>query len=197
MTNIRQHVSECEVAVRTQDSGVPGVLFQDENEFIPFADLGYNGELGYYRLSAHPDASNECTNENPETIHAGEFSDPWDAYIWADADGYLHLLGEIWQVADLYQALGDFLLRNQLHPEKISEDDPEWGNSFSIAEAVAEAVAYGFPEKFLADRIRQAARDGRIPGARQDVEGRWMFRKAKFRGWLVNEAAHRPGRKAG
>jgi hypothetical protein len=37
-----------------------GVLFWD-NVFIPYADLGYNDELGFYQLSACPDATNEST----------------------------------------------------------------------------------------------------------------------------------------
>ena len=193
--NIRQHIRNCDTARPTQQAGRSGVLFTDENEFIPFSDLAYNPELGYYRLSQFPDAASETENANPETIHAGDWGDDWHAYIWADGDGYLHLLGEMHQVADLYQALGALLLRGQHDPEIISEDDPAWGQSFTMAEAVAEATAYGFTGRYLSDRIRQAAQDGRIPGARQDEAGRWQFRKAKFRGWLRNERAHRPGRK--
>ena len=197
--NIRQHllsaINSGLPAQLTVQAAVPGVTFLDENEFIPFSDLAYNPDLGYYRLSQFPDAANETDNANPETIHVGEWGDDWQAYIWADSDGYLHLLGEMHQVADLYQALGALLHHGQHDPEIISEDDPAWGQSFTMTEAVAEATAYGWTGRYIADRIRQAANDGRIPGARQDDAGRWQFRKAKFRGWLRNPAAHRPGPK--
>jgi len=119
--NIRQHV------LKSIYSGLPaqiivqgavsGVLFFDGNEFIPFADLGYNSEIGYYRLSAFPGALNETTNENLETIHllAEAGDDVVPAYVWQDADGDLHHLGELHQVADLYAALGA-ALAGDLHP---------------------------------------------------------------------------------
>lgn len=42
--------------------GEAGVLFLDENEFIPFADLNYSRELGYFRISLFPDEPRECEN---------------------------------------------------------------------------------------------------------------------------------------
>ena len=44
----------------TGQEGQRGVLFFDEGEFIPFADLGYNSRLGFYRLSQFPDVENEA-----------------------------------------------------------------------------------------------------------------------------------------
>ena len=124
-----------------QASTVSALLDGAYDGDLTFADLAYNPELGYYRLSHFPGQPNETTNENPETIHAGEWGDDWQAYIWADSDGYLHLLGEMHQVADLYQALGALLHHGQHDPEIISEDDPAWGQSFTMAEAVAEATS--------------------------------------------------------
>lgn len=37
-----------------------GVMFLDEHEFIPWSDLGYNSDLGFYRLSLFPDVENEA-----------------------------------------------------------------------------------------------------------------------------------------
>lgn len=39
--------------------GQPGILFLDEHEFIPFTDLGYNAELGFFRRSVFPDQPTE------------------------------------------------------------------------------------------------------------------------------------------
>jgi hypothetical protein len=41
-------------------NGEMGIVFHDENEFIPLADLGYNSQLGFYRLNLFPDAKNEA-----------------------------------------------------------------------------------------------------------------------------------------
>lgn len=172
---------------------VPGIRTGD-GTFIPFHDLGWDGS--YFRLSAESLRMSRTTNENPETIHRGEWSDAWDAYVWMDGDGYPHLLGERHQVADLYWALHNFLLYDEMAPEPISENDPAWGRSFTVAEAVEEAIRYGFGGMRLDSRIRAAAKAGRIPGAVQGHGGRWLLPKTHFRLWLLNDTAHRPGPKA-
>ena len=40
--------------------GQPGVVFTDEDEFISFADLGYNGSLGFFRKSSFPGQPDEA-----------------------------------------------------------------------------------------------------------------------------------------
>ena len=42
-----------------------GVVFLGDDEFIPFDDLGYNSELGFYRLSLFPDVQNEAAEQSP------------------------------------------------------------------------------------------------------------------------------------
>lgn len=199
--NIRLHVLS---AIRsglpaqiTVQATVPGVLFADEKAFIPFADLNYNAALGYYRLSQFPDEMRECENANPETIHRYGVVDDWQAYVWLDADGYPHQLGELHQIADLYAALGALLLRDELSPEPVDEFDPAWGQNFDIADAVREAIAYGYVDEGaaarVADTIRAAARAGRIRGATQR-NGAWRLPKLTFRSWLVKSSEEKRGR---
>lgn len=177
---------------------VSGVLFEDEQEFIPLSDLGYSGELGHYRLSRFPDVRNECDSSNPETIHllAGSDEDGnAPMYVWCDADGDPHLVGELHQAADLYAALGELLHAGRTTGEPISEHDPAWGRNYTISQAVEEAIVYGYgtDRERMADSIRAAARAGRIRGATQ-VDGRWSIPPLTLRGWLVRSAEERRGR---
>ena len=200
--NIRQHVLKSIYAglpARFDVQGAAaGVLFEDEQEFIPLADLGYSSELGYYRVSAFPDALSETTNENPETVHLLEGSDAngqAPLYVWMDSDGYPHHLGELHQAADLYAALGALLHDGRTSGESVSEFDPAWGQNYNIAKAVEEAIAYGYgsDREQLADSIRAAARAGRIRGATQ-VDGRWSIPPLTLRGWLVRSREEKRGR---
>jgi len=200
--NIRQHLLKSILSglpARFDVQGaVSGVLFEDEQEFIPLSDLGYSSELGYYRLSAFPDALSETTNENPETVHLLEGSDAngqAPLYVWMDSDGYPHHLGELHQAADLYAALGALLHDGRTSGESVSEFDPAWGQNYNIAKAVEEAIAYGYgsDREQLADSIRAAARAGRIRGATQ-VDGRWSIPPLTLRGWLVRSREEKRGR---
>ena len=204
--NIRRHVLKAIYA------GLParfdmeaeqgGVTFTGEGdgEFIPFSDLGSNKRLGYYRLSSFPDVKSECTNENPETVHLlqGANEDDVPMYVWRDGDGYLHLLGELHQVADLYNALGELLCNFRTTGDPISEFDPAWGRNYDIKAAVEEAVAYGLGEdrKRVAAAIRAAARAGRIRGASR-VDGRWSIPPTTLRGWLARSQHEKRGRPRG
>lgn len=188
--NIRQHalrsIRHGLPAHFDVQAGISGIVFEDEGEFIPFSDLGYNPKYGYSRLSALPDVPSDCTNENPETIH--QIEEPGDEepmFAWLDGDGDPHLIGEWWQVADLYAALGAALAGQLAEP--IDRLDPAWGNHYTIAEAVKEAIDYGYGNDAtqMADTIRAAARNGRIRGAAQDQAGRWTVPASTFRGWLV------------
>jgi hypothetical protein len=198
--NIRQHalaaIRQGMPARFDVRAGVSGVTFLDNGEFIPFSDLNHSAELGYYRLSTHPDAERDCANENPETIH--QIEEPGDdtpMYAWLDGDGDPHLIGEWDQVADLYAALHAALHEDQL-ADPISHLDPAWGNHYSIARAVAEAIEYGYSTDAaqMADTIRAAARAGRIRGAAQGDDGRWTVPATTFRGWLMRSQAERRGR---
>jgi hypothetical protein len=200
--NIRDHVRQSiarglpahfDVQVTTA-----GVQFDaDDREFIPFCDLGYSRQIGYYRLSAFPEVVSECKNDNPEIIHMleGSDSDGPPMYVWMDADGDPHMLGELHQVADLYGALGALLLLGKHDPTPISEHDHAWGNNYDVARAVEEAIAYGYGSDAaqIADSIRAAAQAGRIHGA-QRVDGRWSIPPRTLRGWLIQSHKEKRGR---
>lgn len=205
-TNIRQLVQRAIHAdlplIWAVEERQPGIRLTDTGEFIPLADLNFNESLGFYRMSAHPDAVRLGTNEPEDTIHRVAFTDPWDAYVWSDNGGTLTLLGEPWQMADLYAALGRALDGVGIDEEVISEDDPAWGHSGDMTWASREAVAYGWysgealtlRQKLskAAHRIRRAAQRGTLRGAALDETGHWVFRKAAFRGWLVKLAQRQP-----
>lgn len=205
--NIREHVLKAIngglAAKQTQRDGVSGVLFTGpdsppDGEFIPHSDLNYNNEFGYYQISQFPDIARDCTNENPENLHRGEWPDGWSPLIWSDSGGNLTMVGEDYQAADLYQALRLYFERGELDPERITEDDWAWDYMKGIDWAVREAQDYGWTQsrEQIADTIRTAARRGNINGATQGPDTKkWYFNPAKFRGWLVREDAHKPGPK--
>lgn len=188
--NIRTHVlrsiregMEASFAVQ---NGWSGVLFHDEKEFIPFSNLGYNAELGYFRIALFSNEKNETTPDNPETIHRCDYPD-WEAYAWLDADGFAHLLGEPYQMADLHAALGAFLHRGKLAPEVVDPDDPAWGQSISLEEAVLRAAEAGYAGNVIG-AIRKAAGDRTIPGSYRTGTGAWRFNQRKFLHWLNTSA---------
>lgn len=199
--NIREHVRRSInaglPARRTVQGTAPGVQFlEDDAEFIEFDDLGYNAEFGYFRLSALHGVVSDCTNENPETIHLYDDGENGEAplYVWMDGDGYPHMLGELHQLAELYAALGE-ALAGQIAPEPVSKFDPAWGQNYRIAQAVQEAVDFGYAADpgQIADSIRAAARRGAIRGAAL-VDGEWSLPKRTLRHWLVRSRDEKRGR---
>jgi len=93
--NIRDHVrSELKSlpASFAQRGGQAGVIFHDENEFIPFDDLNYNSEYGYYRLSQFPNLQRDCTNENPETLHYGKDFPDWKLFMPSGGGNFAELI---------------------------------------------------------------------------------------------------------
>lgn len=204
--NIREHVlraiNDGLTAKRTQRDGVSGALFfgpdePPDGEFIPFEFLGVNKTYGYFDVRQLPSVQSDCTNENPETLHRGQW-DEWEPIIWSDSGGNLTMVGDDDQAADLYQALKAYLEHGELDPEPIGEDDWAWDYMRGIDWAVREAQDYGWTQdpKQIADTIRTAARRGSINGATQGPDtSRWYFNPPKFRGWLRKEDAHKTGPK--
>lgn len=60
---IIDYIKDTGLAEITEQAGQRGVLFLDENEFIPFADLGYSRRLGFYQKSLFPDEQDESTDD--------------------------------------------------------------------------------------------------------------------------------------
>lgn len=117
---------------------------------------------------------------------------PMFALVTADGDPYL--IGEWSELLDLHVALSSAIAGNLADP--IDRLDPCWGNHYSIARAVQEAVGHGYANDptQMADTIRAAARAGRIRGAAQDPAGRWTVPASTFRGWLVRSQQEQRGR---
>lgn len=199
--NIRDHVRnaihEGLPATVTQQNGLSGVLFHDESEFIPFDNLNYNQEYGYYQISLFPNIAHDCTNDNPEALHWGKDFDDWRPLIWADSGGNLTMVGDIHQAADLYQALGRLLLHGEHDAEEISENDSAWDYMKRMDWAIKEYrewVGDNRSDDQIGNTIRAAARRHAIRGSSQDSKGAWYFRPAPFRGWLVKSRDEDRGR---
>lgn len=187
--NIRQHVQQAIYsgmqATVTVKNGQSGVVFHDENEFIPFANLAYNRALGYFDRSLFPDEPSETDSESPYTIHPLATEDGWQAWVLEDEGGTLTLLGELWQIADLADALRHFVDTGEYHGKPVDDYDPNWGSPLTMAEATAYIVAQGWTPGNADDTLRKAAAAGRVPGAQKDGSGhRWVFSRRGLDAWL-------------
>lgn len=196
--HIRKSIHEGLPAEFTQVAGQSGILFEDENQFIAFDDLNYNDTYGYFQISQLPDIQRDCTNENPETIHWGADYSDWKPLLWADGGGNLALLGDVWNAADLYQALKSFFEHGTVDPEVISENDPAWDYMKRIDWAIQEYRDYFSNDTRrddeIANTIRAAADRKAIHGSSRDEKGNWYFRPAAFRGWLIKSRDEKRGR---
>lgn len=106
-------------------------------------------------------------------------------FAWVTPDGDPLLIGEHAVVIALAGAIERYMAGDVGEP--ISEYDPAWGHTYSIADAVREAIEHGYTDDAtqMANTIRRAATDGRITGASQDPAGRWRLPKRTFRHWLA------------
>lgn len=194
MNNIRdmieQYVRDTGQAHIEIRAGLAGVIFHDESEFIPFADLGYDRQLGFYRLSDFPDVLSQANSVNPWSLHPVRVGNGERQYALLDNRANMgYLLGDFAALANAAEALLIFLGRGLLG-EPLADDDERLGVRWlTIAEAMAEATAYDLdeypPGENLAQRIRQAARRGTIGGVAQDAAGRYKFQARRFRAWLA------------
>ncbi len=57
---VKDFIALTGLAKITEQDGQRGVRFQDKKGFIPFDDLGYNRELGFYSLSQFPEVANQA-----------------------------------------------------------------------------------------------------------------------------------------
>lgn len=183
--NIRDHFLEsvaqgmaANIAVK---NGVAGALFHDEAEFIPFSDLGYNKELGYYRLSQFPDWPNECSNEPLFAVRRVTAKEGKDAYTLICSNGSSYILGERWQMAEAAAALNKALADT----DSIESFDLRELADMSMADAVEYVVSRGWPRQRAERTLRSGAQYGRIPGATKDKDGyHWKFSRLGLDAWL-------------
>lgn len=100
-------------------------------------------------------------------------------------DGQLVFQGSIEELRELAVVLNRFLL----YGEKVGKGRPaSW---LSTGDALALSQQHKGPGK---DAIRYAARNGRFV-AEKDASGRWQYERSSFMRWLLDDAAHQPGRK--
>jgi hypothetical protein len=192
----KQFIKETGEAHEETRGHIRGVVFHDDDVFIPYTELGYNSEYGFYSTAISPDIESEATyltwTIHPVKERHPDPDRPWEPFAILDSGEFGYLLGERWQVAELVTVLQAFLERGEMS-EAIDDDDEALGTRWlTISEAVEEANAFD-PDKYPLDgstdyRIRQAARRGdwlENGRAKQDSGGRWKFHARRFRGWLV------------
>lgn len=194
MKSIQRAVSEFILdgggAVFASANGESGVVFTDENEFFEWSDLGLSKQLGFYRISQFPTETNQCKFED-WTLHPVRSHDDWPGFAILDNDGFGFLVGERWQLEELYYRIARYLLHGELD-DPINDDDESLGSVwYTINEAVNAAHDYN-PENYplgkkTAERIRRAAQRGTLAYSKTD-SGRYKFRAARFRYWLVKNA---------
>lgn len=194
---ISDYIQDSGMARLETVDGVRGVLFLDENEFIPWRDLGYNSTYGFYRLSHLPNVENE-TEYATWTIHPLINNDPdddWRPFVLLDSDGNGILLGDRWQVEELLPVLQAFLERGVV--DEPVDDEVIGVKYFTIAEACEEAygydpIAYPYHTPEEQDRLRRRLQRniqrGNLWGVKQDPQNRYKIRASAFRGWLVKKA---------
>lgn len=57
---LQQFIEDGGVARWQNRSGVDGILWTDENQWMPLSDIGVNKQLGFYQLSVFPDQANDA-----------------------------------------------------------------------------------------------------------------------------------------
>lgn len=55
-----EYIQESRMGRYETKNGRKGIVFLDENQWIPIDDLGYSRELGFYQLSLFPHVQNEA-----------------------------------------------------------------------------------------------------------------------------------------
>lgn len=178
--------------VKRDDRGQLGILFKDEREFIPFIDLGYNSEMGLYRLSLFPDVENQSYKPRiEETFFSsgrfleGEDDYPYLAILSTDlADGWI--IGSWEHVEKVYHVLGR-LLRTQQADEEIAEFDERLGDRWLDVKEASDRFGVS------AATIRRVCSKGKIEGATKK-NGTWRFPEARFKGWKYRHYQPKKGR---
>lgn len=105
--------------------------------------------------------------------------------VVTDDSGLTVWQGTVAEVRELAMVLNRFLLYGE------TDDDAPVAVWLSTGDALALSEQHGGPGK---DAIRYAARNGRFR-AEKDASNRWQYERASFMRWLLDDAAHQPGRK--
>lgn len=196
--NIRDHIlksiNDGLNAQREVINGKPGVRFFGADEpsdgsFILFENLGYNSEYGYFDMTQFPSQPSDCTNENPEELYIGLFSEGWRPLIWFDDGGNPNMLGDVWQAADVYQMLKDYFEKGTIHGEADEEECESGGMQWlQVADAAYFAHRTNeqrFPDpedQQLGNSIRVAAERGSIR-TRAGESGKLYYHRESVEDW--------------
>lgn len=167
--------------------GQSGVYFTDESpQFLPWSRLAYSATLGFYDRDQFPDHPADAIADD-WTVHPVVADDGWQAVAALDAGGHGFLIGERWQVEELYHTLAAYLERGEAD-EALADDDESLGwRWLTMNEAILVAHEYN-PDEYpletkTAERIRRAAQRGSLAHKKTE-SGRYKFPAARFRGWL-------------
>lgn len=196
--NIRDHIlkaiNDGLTAQREVIDGKPGVRFfgvdePKEGSFILFENLGYNSTFGYFDKTQFSGQSSDCTNENPEELYVGLFTEGWRPLIWFDDGGNPNMLGDVWQAADVYQMLKDYFEKGVIHGE-VDEEECESGGMQWLQVADAAYFAHRtneqrFPDPAdaqLGNSIRVAAERGSIR-TRAGESGKLYYHRESVEDW--------------
>lgn len=204
MTNITDHliryIHEGNAHYEVRDL-IAGVVFHDENEFIPLADLALSRELGFFRRSLFPNEPVVAEYYPLFNIHPVHSPDGWQSYAIADNRlEYGYLLGEQWELVEAYHALKRAVECGELG-ECIAESHEALGRGvwLSTSEAVERCSQFDSEEYPLAgrrtyERLRNAARNGKLKAVNTVLHG-WKFHRHALDEWLLDEDAHKTGPK--
>lgn len=57
---LQQYIEDGGDAIWQNRNGIDGILWTDENQWMPLHDIGVNRKIGFYQLSASPDQRNDA-----------------------------------------------------------------------------------------------------------------------------------------
>lgn len=198
MDNITDHVTryihQTEGAHYAVQNGQSGVVFHDEGEFIPLADLALSTDLGFFRRSLFPDEPAIAEYAPAFVVRPVVSADPWNAYALVDDKGeFVYLLGEPWELVEAYLALKKAV--EGVFGEEISERDEAlgfglWLTTSEAAERLHRLDPEEYPlERKTYERLRMAGRQERIRAQNSDTHG-WRFHAHSLDEWATDEYAH-------
>ncbi len=64
---LQQHRDSGGQAAWRNRNGIDGILWTDENQWMPLADIGVNKQIGFYQLSVFPDQRNDAEEPPHDT----------------------------------------------------------------------------------------------------------------------------------
>ncbi len=192
---IKEFIRDGGPATLTTQNGESGVTFTDENEFIPFGNLGYNRELGFYKISLFPDEHNEgginfSTVSFLDNDGDGQYRE-WAILVDDLTDGFV--IGEWGEVTQLYAALKRLVETGQADEETHHLDERLGIVWLSVSEA-AEFANSRLSTVISERAIRYACeRDEIFKAEKKGKE--WRFPQPIFLNWMRNRP--KPGPKKG